>query len=103
MMSSGKVILGALAGVAAGALLGILFAPEKGSQTRKKLARSGNDYVDGLGEKFNTFIDGMSSKLETLKKDANYIAEQGKQKIDKAENDLTGAVRHKMHEMTNKS
>lgn len=35
-MNSGKVVLGALAGLAAGALLGILFAPDKGSETRKK-------------------------------------------------------------------
>jgi gas vesicle protein len=28
-MNSGKVILGALAGIAAGALIGVLFAPEK--------------------------------------------------------------------------
>lgn len=36
-MSSGKLFLGILAGIATGATLGILFAPEKGSTTRKKL------------------------------------------------------------------
>ena len=36
-MKSGKVLLGVLAGAAAGALLGILFAPEKGTKTRKMI------------------------------------------------------------------
>jgi gas vesicle protein len=43
-MSAGKVLLGLLAGVAAGATLGILFAPEKGAVTRKRIAKKGDDY-----------------------------------------------------------
>lgn len=35
-MDTGKVLLGILAGLATGAVLGILFAPDKGSDTRKK-------------------------------------------------------------------
>ena len=61
-MSSGKVLLGLLAGVAAGALLGILFAPAKGSDTRKKISKKGEDYADALKEKFNEFIDSISEK-----------------------------------------
>lgn len=34
-MKSGKVVLGLLAGVAAGALAGILFAPAKGTKQGK--------------------------------------------------------------------
>jgi gas vesicle protein len=36
-MSSGKFFWGVLAGVAAGALLGVLLAPDKGSETRRKI------------------------------------------------------------------
>jgi len=66
-MSSGKVLLGLLAGVAAGALLGILFAPEKGSVTRKKITRKGEDFADGLTEKFNEFVDTVSEKFDDVK------------------------------------
>jgi len=55
-MSRGSVILGVLAGVAAGALVGILFAPDKGASTRKKIIDKGEDYVDNLKEKINGIL-----------------------------------------------
>ena len=56
-MSSGKVLLGVLAGVAAGALLGVLFAPDKGWNTRKRISKKADEYMDGLREKFDEFLD----------------------------------------------
>lgn len=67
-MSSGKVLLGVLTGLTAGALLGVLFAPKKGSATRKKIADKGSDYADAVKEKFNDLLDGVSKKYEDVKK-----------------------------------
>lgn len=43
MDGKGKLVVGLLAGLAAGAALGVLFAPEKGSETRQRLASSLKD------------------------------------------------------------
>jgi gas vesicle protein len=69
-MGSGKVLLGVLAGVAVGATLGILFAPDKGSVTRKKISEKGDDYAEGLEEKFNEFIGTVTKKFEAMKEEA---------------------------------
>jgi hypothetical protein len=59
-MSSGKVLLGVLAGVAAGAFLGILFAPDKGLNTRKKIVKKGEDYADAKINSMNLSITFQS-------------------------------------------
>jgi gas vesicle protein len=66
-MSSGKVLLGVLAGVAAGALLGVLFAPDKGWNTRKMIAKKADDYADALQDKFKEFMETASEKIENAK------------------------------------
>lgn len=64
---TGKVIMGVLAGMAVGALLGVLFAPDKGSETRKKMAEKGGDLVDGVKDKLNNLIDELNQKIEAAK------------------------------------
>ena len=70
-MSTGKILFGVLAGVAAGAVLGILFAPAKGSKTRKKIAKKGMDYADELSEKLKSFMEEMTEKFESAVNKAN--------------------------------
>lgn len=65
-MSSGKLLSGILVGVAAGAVLGMLFAPDKGCETRKKLRQTTDDLVNNLKSKLNTMADEMAEKYEDV-------------------------------------
>ena len=58
---SSKIVVGFLAGAAVGALAGILFAPEKGSDTRKKITGKAGDITDSLKTSFDDFVDGLKS------------------------------------------
>jgi len=75
-MSTGKVLLGVLGGVAAGALLGILFAPAKGSETRRKISKKGEDFTDAIKEKFDDLIQTITEKFENLKEEASDLTEK---------------------------
>lgn len=77
-MSAGKFFVGVLSGLAAGAMLGVLFAPEKGKVTRKKIYRKGEDVKD----KFDEFIDEISERFDDVKDNVSDIAEKGKAKFN---------------------
>jgi len=72
-MSSGKLLLGVVAGVAAGALMGILFAPEKGSVTRRKISKKGEDYVDSIKGKINEVVEKIFKKIEEVTEEVEKV------------------------------
>jgi gas vesicle protein len=61
-MNKGSVFPGILIGLAVGAILGVLFAPAKGSETRQKISDKGNEFAETLKRKLDGFIDDLINK-----------------------------------------
>jgi gas vesicle protein len=92
-MNSGKVFLGVLAGVAVGAVLGILFAPDKGSKTRRKISQKKDDFVDEMENKFNDFIGTMTDQFDQIADETGRMVKNSKHKVDMAEAEIIDAVK----------
>lgn len=80
-MTAGKILLGVVAGIATGALLGVLFAPEKGCDTRRKIGQKKDDLTDDLKEKFNSFLDTISQKFEVVDEEVSDFTDKAEVKI----------------------
>lgn len=77
-MKPGNVLLGVTVGAVAGAILGMLFAPAKGSATRKRIARKGTEYAEDAKEKV---IDAVTEGYDIVKEGAMDWVEKGKGKL----------------------
>lgn len=77
-MSNGKFLAGILLGAAAGAVLGVLFAPDKGSDTRKKIAKKTGKLGEDLKAKFDEMSEAIRDKFDSIREDANDMMDKSK-------------------------
>jgi gas vesicle protein len=66
MNNSNKILTSLGAGVLVGAVLGILFAPDKGTETRKKISGQGKKIVDDVQNKFRRGRDKFNDLKDDL-------------------------------------
>jgi len=76
MNTSGKILAAVAAGIAAGAVLGILFAPDKGTETRRKISEQGKKIADGVKMKFNKGKEKFNDLKESIEHKMNEKAEE---------------------------
>ena len=77
---SGNFLMAFLAGAATGAILGILYAPDKGSNTREKLSYQLDKYRKMLQDLINDFVEGKETPRTSEAKS------QGQKVVDEAKN-----------------
>ena len=65
-MNASKVLMGVLGGVAVGAVAGILFAPAKGTKTRKRIMKKGNNLKKDMKNKFEDVYKTISTKYDSV-------------------------------------
>jgi gas vesicle protein len=87
MTDNSKVIVALLVGLAAGAALGVLFAPDKGVETRDKLAES----LKNLGESIKETAANEIDNLINLK---DKVVDNIKTKINGAEIEYQDDLEH---------
>ena len=83
MTNKSKVLLGILGAAAAGVVIGLLIAPEKGKDMRKKLRKTVGEWTDELGNLWTKTKDGMEEKVREARSTAQ--EKSGKIKINEQE------------------
>lgn len=77
---NGKSFVSLLFGLAAGAAIGILYAPDKGSNTREKVRRAAAGNLDDLQDGADELKDEVKDKASQAKEDLKDIRETLKKK-----------------------
>ncbi len=93
MSDNSKTLTALLVGAAAGAVLGLLLAPDKGSNIRNKIMKFGRDTGEELGSYIDEGINYAKSKFDEgkskasgLADDIHHKAEEGARKVETAKN-----------------
>jgi gas vesicle protein len=93
MSRSSKSFWAFVVGVATGAVLGILYAPDKGENTRNKLYFQLNKYREQLKQLINDIVDGKEIPETMAKSEGKKVVNDTKIKAEKLLEDVEKMMR----------
>lgn len=78
-MKSSKALASLLIGAAVGAVVGILLAPDAGTETRKKISKKTSEFGDDIKNKFGEVKETLKGKYDSIRTEASEILEKEKE------------------------
>lgn len=82
MKSTSKILLGVITAAAAGAVIGMLFAPDKGNEIRSKVKRTANELADELLNAIRRGKSQYQDAKDDLRNKAYELKGKAQQKVD---------------------
>jgi gas vesicle protein len=89
MNTKSKVILGILGAAAAGVIIGMLVAPEKGKETRKKLKKTAGEWAETMSHLWASGKGAAEDAAQDMKDKARNARSAAEEKVSKMKESLS--------------
>lgn len=99
MAKSGSTFLALLTGAAIGAGLGMLYAPDSGEETRRKLGENARRTQDDLNRKYRETSSNLSQKAKKAKLDFEQRLEETLSTASYKADEILNSLEHKLEEL----
>jgi gas vesicle protein len=99
MASTGNTLLALITGAAIGAGIGLLYAPDSGEKTRKKLKTDAQSAQDRLNKRYSETTSNLSDKAKRARVDFEQRLEETLSSASHKADDILSAMEHKLEEL----
>lgn len=87
-MKTSSALLGVLGGIGIGVALGVLFAPDKGVETRRKISKKGTDLSDDIKIKFDDILDLLGNLVSKTELKGKALLNDGQALIEQINDEI---------------
>ncbi len=94
MSKGSSSFLSFLMGTVTGVLIGILYAPDKGSNTRDRLSYKLDKYKSMLEEMIDDLISGKEFPVSAAKTEGQKVIDDAKERAEKLLEDVDNLIEH---------